>query len=117
MADGNLLGSRRYYAYTSDTGAQYKFQTDLDLGEAVGATLNDTLPNLPRRFKPRGTFVQGVVDGRRVRKFLICPTADNEVYSADVSQVVPVAGVNFFSTGRKGEQISFGQNPPSAIVP
>lgn len=113
----NVLGVRRYYAYTSDTQVVYKYQTDLDLGEAVGAELNDTAPNLPRRFKPRGVYVQAVVDGRTVRKFLICPTTDNEVYAADGSQAIPVAGTNFFSTGRKGEQVSFGQNPANIVAP
>lgn len=113
----NVLGARRYYKYTTDSGIDYKYQTDLDLGTAVGATLDDTLPNLPRRFKPRGAFVQAAVDGRTVRKFLICPTADNEVYGADVSQVVAIDGTNFFTTGRKGEQLSFGQNPAAPPTP
>lgn len=108
---GNTIGVRRYYKYTSDLGTDYKYQTDADLGEAVGATLDDTLPNLPRRFKPRGVFVETVIDGRKVRKFLICPTTDNEVYGADASQTVAVDGTNFFSTGRKGEMLSFGTNP------
>lgn len=114
MANGNTIGARRYFKYTSDLGDDYKYQTDQDLGDAVGATLDDTLPNLPRRFKPRGVFVEAMIDGRKVRKFLICPTTDNEVYGANASQTVAIDGTNFFTTGRKGEQLTFGINPTVA---
>jgi hypothetical protein len=107
----NMLGSRRYYRYTDDLGNQFKYLTDADLGEAVGAVLDDTLPDLPRRFRPRGVYMQGAVAGVRVRKFLICPTAGNEIYAANVSQPVAVDGATLFSTGRRGERVTFGQNP------
>lgn len=106
----NTLGQRGYYAYTDDSGAQFKYLTDRDLGAAVGATLNATLPDLPRRFRPRGIYVEATVSGRRVRKFVICPTADNEAYAANESQVVTIAGTGFNSTGRRGERVSFGTN-------
>lgn len=106
----NTLGQRGYYAYTDDVGTQFKYQTDRDLGTAVGATLNSTLPDLPRRFRPRGIYVEATVSGRRVRKFVICPTADNEAYASNASQVVTIAGTAFNSTGRRGERATFGTN-------
>lgn len=112
----NTLGERLYYRYVDDNGAEFKYQTDSDLGTAVGAVLNDTLPNLPRRFKPRGVYCQAIVDGRLARKFLICPTTDNGVYAENASQVVAIDGTNFRTTGRRGEQLSFGGNPPAPIV-
>lgn len=107
---GNLLGERRYYAYTSDTGANYKYQTDEDLGAAIGATLNDTHPDMPKKFKPRGVYVQ---NSDRKRKFIICPTLTNSIYAADASTQVTVDGTAFKTTGRIGEKRSFGANPPS----
>lgn len=106
----NTLGQRGYYEYTDDVGNQYKYQTDRDLGTAVGATLNATLDDLPRRFRPRGIYVEATVSGRRVRKFVICPTADNEAYAANASQVVTIGGTAFNSTGRRGERVTFGTN-------
>ena len=108
---GNLLGERRYYAYTSDTGVAYKYQTDEDLGTAIGATLNDTNPDFPKRFKPRGVYCKDT-DGKS--KFVICPTTTNSTYSADASTTLEIDGVDFKTTGRVGEKRSFGANPPEA---
>lgn len=108
---GNTLGARRYYAYTSDSGQQYKYLTDQNLGEAVGAVLNDTLPDLPRRFKPRGVRVEGDVDGDLVRKFLICPLTTSAPYAAQGSTTVSIDETDFKTTGRRGERATFGANP------
>lgn len=107
---GNLLGVRRYYAYTSDTGEDYKYQTDEDLGTAIGATLNDTNPDFPKRFKPRGVYCKDA-DGNS--KFIICPTTTNSTYAADASTTLTIDTVAFKTTGRRGEARSFGSNPPS----
>lgn len=106
----NVLGQRGYYAYTDDSGNQYKYQTDRDLGTAVGAELEAGLDDLPRRFRPRGVYVEATVSGRRVRKFVICPTADNAIYAANASQGVTIAGTVFETTGRRGERVTFGTN-------
>lgn len=108
---GNLTGNRRYYLYTSDTGQQYSYLTDEDLGTAVGAVLNDTNPAFPRRFKPRGVYCQAEVGGKVVRKFLICPALDNAIYDSNTAQTVTIDTIDFVTTGRVGEQVSFGANP------
>lgn len=113
---GNTLGVRRYYKYTTDGETEYKYQTDETLGEAMGAELNDTLPNFPKRFKPRGVYVQATVAGQRVRKFLISPESDNTTYAAEASTAVTIDGVNFATTGRRGEQLSFGANPAGVVA-
>lgn len=105
---GNLLGERRYYAYTDDTGETYTYLTDEDLGTAVGATLDDSNPPFPRRFEPRGVYVQ---DTEGNRKFLICPTTDNTYYSSNSSQDITIDTATFKTTGRRGEKQSFGSNP------
>lgn len=107
---GNLLGERRYYLYTDDIGTAYKFQTDQTLGDAAGNTLNDTNPDLPRRFQPRGVYVE---DAEGNRKFLVVGSRTNGVYASNASQDVPIDGITFKTTGRKGEKVSFGSNPPA----
>lgn len=104
----NTLGERRYFSYTSDTGEAYKYLTDEDLGLAVGGELNDTNPDLPRRFRPRGVYVQDT-DGNR--KFLICGTTEAAAYNSNASTTVTIDETEFKTTGRKGEQVSFGANP------
>ncbi len=112
----NTLGDRRYFRYVDDTGRQFKYLTDQDLGEAVGALLDDESPDLPRRFRPRGVYCQATVDGKRVRKYVICPTAGNAVYASNVSQGVTIDGTTFSTTGRRGERVSFGSNPSGGAI-
>lgn len=114
---GNTLGARAYYLYEDDAGNQYKYQTDVDLGEAVGAVLNDTAPDLPRRFEPRGVFVQGIVNDKTVRKFLIVPDVTEGIYASNASQTVIVDSTSFSTTGRKGEKVSFGTNVAATPEP
>lgn len=108
---GNTLGARRYYAYTSDTGTQYKYLTDESLGEAVDAVLNDTLPDFPRRFKPRAVYVEAEVDGDFVRKRVVCPLVTTPAYAAEGSTTIDIDDVEFKTTGRRGERKTFGSNP------
>lgn len=108
---GNTLGARRYYKYTSDDGTDYKYLTDLNLGTAVEATLDDTLPGLPRRFKPRGVYVEAEIDGSFVRKFLTCPLSTTPAYAAASSTEVTIDEQAFKTTGRRGEKTTFGANP------
>lgn len=109
---GNLLGARKYYAYTLDDGtSQYKYLTDENLGEAVGAVENDALQDLPRRFEPRGVYAE---DDDGNRKFVICPTVGNATYVATSSTTITIDGTAFKTTGRRGERQSFGRNPAGA---
>ena len=78
--------------------------------------MNDTLPNLPKRFKPRGVYIQGTVAGQTVRKFLISPLNDNPTYAAEASVAVTIDGITYGTTGRKGEQYSFGRNPAGVVA-
>lgn len=104
----NTLGDRRYFEYISDTDQAFKYLTDEDLGTAVGGTLNDTNPDLPRRFRPRGVYVQDA-DGNR--KFLVCGKRTLAAYASNASSTVTIDETEFKTTGRKGEQVSFGANP------
>ena len=105
---GNLSGARRYYAYTSDSGVEYKYLTDEDLGTAIGATLNDTNPDFPRRFSPRRIHCR---DDDGNKKSIIAPTTTNTAYAADASTTITIDTVDFSTTGRTGEKMTFGSNP------
>lgn len=113
MPQGQTLGPRRYFGYTSDSGDQYSLLLDETLGVIGGMELNDTSPPPPRRFRPRGVYVEAIVAGTKVRKF-IATEADVSLYRTDSSASVPIDGVTFSTTGRRGERMTFGSNPAIA---
>jgi hypothetical protein len=103
----NTLGNRKYFVYTDDTGEQYNILTDEDLGIAGGLTVATAgNPTLPRRFKPRGVYVEAVVEGENVRKFLVCSDT-SPAYASNISTNVTIDGTVFQTTGRRGEKASF----------
>ena len=107
---GNIMGGRSYYGYTADSGVSYSILMDDSLAVATGCVLNDTFPAPPRRFKPRGVFVEKIVGSRVKRKFLICPLASSDLYKLGVTQQFTIDTVVFDSTGRRGETLSFARN-------
>lgn len=105
----NTLGERGWYVYTSDTGTQYGYLTDVDLATAMGATaMTAGLPNLPRRFKPRVIFWEGEDDdGTVVRKEVIAPATTSTGYNSNASVALTIDGTAGTVTGRRGEKMSF----------
>lgn len=104
---GNTLGRRAYFRYVSDSGTNYNILTDVDLGLAGGLVEATTgAPTLPQRFKVRGCYAEATVGGVKVRKFIPC-AATAAIYDTDVSVAVTIDGVNFVTTGRRGERVSF----------
>lgn len=114
---GNTLGARRYYNYSDDIGNEFTVLTDETLGTAAGNTLDDTNPGLPRRFEPRGVYVEAEVADQKVRKFLVIGSRTNPLYASNASQDVVIDTITFKTTGRKGESASFGSNPTVAGAP
>jgi len=104
---GNQLGTRAWYLYTGDDQVDYSYQTDDDLADAAGATEDDSNPNFPRRFEPRGVWVESAAGNR---KFIICPTNDNTLYAASTTQNVTIDTVVYSTTGRVGEKMTFARN-------
>ena len=107
---GNILGRRSFYQYEADDGTLYSIQLDDTLAQATGMVLSAINAAPPRRFEPRGIFVETLVEGRAKRKFLVVGTTSQVNYAANVSTTLDVGGIQFATTGRKGEQITFPRN-------
>lgn len=107
---GNVLGGRSYYGYTSDSGDNYSILMDDSLAAAVGAVLNTLNPSPPRRFRPRGVYCEALTAGGLKRKFIVIPTPAAAEYATNTTTQVEIDGLNFQTTGRKGERLSFPIN-------
>lgn len=106
---GQTLGTRSFYAYTSDSGTVYSLLLDDTLAAIGGLTADDSNPSPPRRFRPRCVFVEGVVSGGIARKRIVC-SQTAALYDSETSGSVTIDGVSFSSTGRRGESLSFPRN-------
>lgn len=113
MPEGQYTGNRAAYIYTSDSGTNIVLQLDTTLADlpgtglvkATNASLGDAIPK-PQKFYPRGVHWQGILNGDVKRKFITCNTGSDYVES-DVSQSLTIDGVAGFTTGRRGEKITF----------
>lgn len=101
---GNKLGARGRYQYEDDAGNTFAITTDNDLATAAGLTAATNQPRLPARFKPRGVYVE---DATGARKFIKVGDVTSTLYASNAPQTVTIDGVNFTTTGRKGEKVSF----------
>lgn len=121
MAEGQYLGPKASYIYTSDNGTQFVLlrDNDLSLPELTGLELytegSTFAYSLPRRFRPRGVYWLGFVGQRAVRKFIICGSLDATLYATDSSVPLTINGVAGFTTSRYGEQYQYVRK--SATVP
>ena len=118
---GNKLGARARIVYNSEvTGTIYILQTDADFvvagaGAAADApvvfdpanppTLTGNVGSKPTRFEPRGVYLREV--GGVARKFIVCTDATADLYATATPTVVAIDGVDFITTGRRGETLSF----------
>lgn len=114
---GNRLGNRESYVYASDGGGTYILETDASLaiagfgaGSAAPVVYNPASPGdaqpAPRRFKPRGVYVQSETDG--ARKFIIAFDPTAAAYERSNSATYTVDGeAGWVSTGRVGEKQTF----------
>ena len=119
MAEGQYTGERRTYIYDNDGGDKsYLVVLDSTLASLPGTGLveatpatNATASPLPKRYKLRCIFWQGVLgagDTRRiVRKRVVCGSIDAPLYDSDISSQLTIDGVVGSTTGRKGEQMTF----------
>lgn len=111
MPEGQYTGSRKSYTYTSDDGQKYRLVLDSTLAEVAGVNLPPSTQTdggfpKPIRFKPRGVYWQGELDGTTRRKFLVC-NLPSTLYGASISTELTIDGVAGKTTGRRGEKLSF----------
>lgn len=119
---GNRQGSRNNYLYfTDNVGVAYVMPRDTSLvlaGLGAGAAapvLYDPenppagviVTPIPQRFTPRVVYAQSNIDG--ARKAMTCFHPTSEIYLRNFRQALPEIADDdsWFTTGRKGEQISF----------
>lgn len=114
---GNRLGEREKYLYESDGGSTYYLETDTSLaiagfgaGAGAPAVYDPAAPGdavaAPRRFKPRGVYVQSETDG--ARKFIIAFDPTAAAYARNNSATYTIdTEAGWVSTGRVGEKQSF----------
>lgn len=113
MPEGQFLGKKGSYIYTADSGALYVLRRDQTLATLPGvdlppATVNsDNLQATPQGIKYRGVYWQSELNGRLVRKFIICGSVLSTLYEKDVSTDLTIDGVAGYTTGKKGEAVSF----------
>lgn len=112
MPEGQFSGERKTYEYTDDLGNVYLLTLDATLGDLTDnglteATETTTGTPAPKRFEPRVVFWQGTLSGKSVRKQLVCGDPNAPLYGLNVAQALTIDGVAGFTTGRKGEKLSF----------
>ncbi len=112
MADsvGNRLGARATFVYTTDSLEEVAYQGDRSVGLACGNVLA-TNPGRPtsvnsKYLRGRYVLLQAVADPM-VKKKVVIGAVDNTLFAGDASQVVNINGVDFETTGRVGEAVTF----------
>lgn len=113
MPEGQFLGKKGSYRYTADSGSVYVLRRDQTLATVNGADLppavvgDEGLSATPQGLKHRGVFWQAELNGRIVRKFIICGSILSALYEKDTSSDLTIDGVPGYTTGKRGEQLSF----------
>ncbi len=77
-------------------------------------TTASTSTEIPKKIKPRVVYWQGALDGRVVRKALVCNT-DGALYNS-TSTDITIDGVPGSTTGRRGGKVYFHEGDSSLIT-
>jgi hypothetical protein len=115
MPEGQFTGARAVYIYNSDADTDYYLTLDKTLGDLAGcgltaATTATAASPPPKRFRPRIVYWEGTLNGKTVRKALVCEK-DSTLYQAETSQALTIDGVEGVTTGRRGEKFTFTKLP------
>ena len=110
MPEGQYLGSRQTYIYTSDNLDEYFLVTDETLGDLAGtgltaATTGSSASPMPKRFKPR--IVHWEANDGSKRKRIICGKNDASLYADNKSATLTIDGIAGRTTGRVGEKMTY----------
>lgn len=116
---GNTLGPRGKFLYIADGGVNYSLTLDGDIGAAGNlSSINEQnqsgAQRKPTRFKPRVVFCEATIttgEGEDAssyvaRKEIPC-NATSPLYNTVSASTVTIDGVQFTTTGRRGEKLSF----------
>lgn len=110
MPEGQFLGTRSAYVYTTDSEDLYIIQVDDTMASLAGTELEaytgqSGAKPIVKRFKTR--FVYWEAKDRSKRKRIICGKPDAALYAQETSSTVTVDGVEGFTTGRVGEKMTY----------
>jgi hypothetical protein len=110
MAEGQFLGTRSAYVYTTDAEDLYILQLDDTLAALTGTDLEDYTGQAdakpaPKRFSPRIVYWES--NDRSKRKRIVCGKGDSALYGQETSSKLTVDGVEGFTTGRVGEKLTY----------
>ena len=103
--NGNRLGPRGKFVYTSDSGLTYKVRTDTDNATAAGFTAAGNEDDLPRGMRMRYLNLQLVEGGKTYRKRLPCAIPNATPYTSNTGQTVTIDGAAWTITGKVGEKV------------
>lgn len=103
--NGNRLGPRGVFTYTSDAGLSYKVRTDVDNATAGGFVAATNEDDLPRGMKMRYLNVQFVDGAKTYRKRLYCAIPNDAPYNANTGTNVTIDGAAWKITGKVGEKV------------
>lgn len=104
---GNVLGERATFVYTTDQGVQYNMVQDSSVGVAVGNVLstNAALPTLKtsdsRPIRPRYILLEGQTEPEK-KKRVVIGAPDNSLV-AGASTNVSINAVDYRVTTIRGE--------------
>lgn len=104
---GNVLGERRTFVYTSETGQQFNMELDNSVGAGVGNPYSSdaTLPGLSasakRPIRPRYINVEDVATGNIKKRIVICNPTNAFYQGTDTT--LTINGTEFVVTSSRGE--------------
>lgn len=96
-----MAGSKKWFVYTTDAGADYAIQLDESNTEAVNGSAQDFIDGLatrdavPRNIKPREIFYSNATGSRTIR----CVALTNAIYIGAISGGVATIGDPIAGTG------------------
>lgn len=103
-----MVGSRRWFSYTADDGADYAIQLDRSNTEAVNAVGAIAAPpdvGLPRTIKPRyGLYVSN--DGLTVRRCVYLTPADFAAAQTGDGFNTQFSNVAITLSSKRGEKVT-----------
>lgn len=102
--NGNRLGLRGKFVYSSDAGPSYRVRTDSDNALSGGFDTATTEPDLPRGMKMRYLNVT-LLDGTKTyRKRLYCAAPNTAPYTSAKGATVTIDGAAWIISGKVGEK-------------